>query len=43
MGAVTYFVRMVAKEGKAEEVQQLQVLGLPRRAPAAASAPPRES
>ena len=30
MGAVTYFVRMVAKEGKAEEVQQL-LLENPRR------------
>jgi quinol monooxygenase YgiN len=30
MGAVTYFVRMVAKEGRAEEVQQL-LLENPRR------------
>jgi quinol monooxygenase YgiN len=30
MGAVTYFVRMVAREGKAEEVQQL-LLENPRR------------
>jgi hypothetical protein len=30
MGAVTYFIRMVAKEGKAEEVQQL-LLENPRR------------
>ncbi len=30
MGAVTYFVRMVANEGKAEEVQQL-LLENPRR------------
>ena len=30
MGAVTYFVRMVSKEGKAEEVQQLR-LENPRR------------
>ena len=30
MGAVTYFVRMVVKEGKAEEVQQL-LLENPRR------------
>ncbi len=43
MGAVTYFVRMVAKEGKAEEVQQLQVLGYSVESPAAASAPPRKS
>jgi quinol monooxygenase YgiN len=30
MGAVTYFVRMVAKQGKAEQVQQL-LLENPRR------------
>ena len=30
MGAVTYFVRMVAKEGKADEVQEL-LLENPRR------------
>jgi len=30
MGAVTYFVRMVAKEGRAKEVQQL-LLENPRR------------
>ena len=30
MGAVTYFVRMIAKEGRAEQVQQL-LLENPRR------------
>ena len=42
MGAVTYFVRMVANEGRAEEVQQLGERYQPRRAAALSfQRPPR--